>query len=178
MPSHPPRYTDLPLPEWRCVPVHAAVPDSARLEPVTAGVPDRLDAADAAVHSAFLFGIDLYNHGFFWEAHELWEPCWMALAPNSRERTGCRALIQGANACLKLRFGWRKAFFRLSGEVARLVRDAHAGQGDVLGIDLETWSQDFSVFAERLRAGGELDPGYDASEVEAFPYLHLRVTRR
>ena len=167
------RYTDLPLPEWRCIPVHAAVPDRERLEPVTAGVPERLAPEDAARHSAFLFGIDLFNAGFFWEAHEVWEPCWMALAPNSRERTGCQALIQGANACLKLRFGWRKAFYRLNDEVARLAREAGAGQDLVLGIALERWSGAFQAFAERLGERGDLDLGFDTRDLAAFPYLRV-----
>ena len=24
----------------------------------------------------YLFGVDLYNHGFLWEAHEAWESLW------------------------------------------------------------------------------------------------------
>ena len=174
MPQDVQRYTDLPLPEWRCVPVHAAVPDRERLDPVTADVPERLDAEAAARHPAFLFGIDLFNTGFFWEAHEVWEPCWMALAPNSRERTGCQALIQGANACLKLRLGWRKAFFRLNDEVSRLGREAAAGQSAVLGIALEPWRGAFDDFARRLEEGAEIDPGFDPRDVEAFPYLRVR----
>ena len=178
MPKHAsvPRYIDLPLPEWRCIPVHAAVPDRTRLDPVTASVPDRLEPADAAAHPAFLFGIDLFNNGYFWEAHEVWEPCWMALAPNSRERTGCQALIQGANACLKLRFGWRKAFLRLSGEVARLAQEAGAGRDLVLDIDLNRWRDAFGGFAQGLGEDGDLDLGFDTRDLAAFPYL--RITRK
>ena len=171
LPPHVPRHTDLPLPEWRCIPVHAAVPDRARLDPVTAGVPDRLAPYEAAGHPAFLFGVDLFNTGFFWEAHEVWEPIWMALAPNSRERIGCQALIQGANACLKLRFGWRKAFYRLNDELARLARETDAGRKPVLGIALQLWSEEFKHFAERLGEGGDLDLGFDTGDLAAFPYL-------
>ena len=175
-PLQVPRYTDLPLPEWRCIPVHAAVPDKARLDPVTAGVPGRFAPEEAARHPAFLFGVDLFNTGFFWEAHEVWEPCWMALAPNSRERTACQALIQGANACLKLRFGWRKAFYRLTDEVVRLTREAGAGEEPVLGIALEQWSGGFKDFAGRLGEGAELDLGFDTGDLDAFPYL--LITRK
>ncbi|MER9007639.1 DUF309 domain-containing protein [Mesorhizobium sp. M0862] len=24
----------------------------------------------------FRWGIDLFNHGYYWEAHEAWEPLW------------------------------------------------------------------------------------------------------
>ena len=26
----------------------------------------------------YLFGIDLFNHGYYWEAHEVWEGLWHA----------------------------------------------------------------------------------------------------
>ena len=26
----------------------------------------------------YLYGIDLFNHGFYWEAHEAWEGLWVA----------------------------------------------------------------------------------------------------
>ncbi|TGQ49534.1 DUF309 domain-containing protein, partial [Mesorhizobium sp. M1C.F.Ca.ET.210.01.1.1] len=26
----------------------------------------------------FRWGIDLFNHGYYWEAHEAWEPLWHA----------------------------------------------------------------------------------------------------
>jgi hypothetical protein len=49
----------------------------------------------------FLFGVDLYNAGFFWEAHEAWERTWRA-SRDERQRRLLQALIQLAAACLKL----------------------------------------------------------------------------
>jgi hypothetical protein len=45
---------------------------SYRNEPVTVAV-------EAALGSdVFRWGIDLFNHGYYWEAHEAWEPLWHA----------------------------------------------------------------------------------------------------
>lgn len=72
-------------------------------------------------------GRALYEAGYFWEAHEAWEPVWMAAAPNSAERAGLQAMIQLANARLKLVMGQEGAVARI---LPRL--DEHlsrAGQG-------------------------------------------------
>ena len=42
-------------------------------------------------------GLALYRAGYFWEAHEAWEPLWLAAPPNSRERALLQGLIQLAN---------------------------------------------------------------------------------
>ncbi len=47
-------------------------------------------------------GFALYHAGFFWEAHEAWEPVWMDLPPNAPEKAEMAALIQLANARLNL----------------------------------------------------------------------------
>ena len=35
-----------------------------------------VDADDWRDNEPYLFGVDLYNHGFLWEAHEAWEGIW------------------------------------------------------------------------------------------------------
>lgn len=53
----------------------------------------------------WLWGIDLFNHGFYWEAHEVWEGLWQACPKQSPEGLALRGLIQAAAACLKSRLG-------------------------------------------------------------------------
>lgn len=50
-----------------------------------------------------LRGIDLFNHGFFYEAHEAWEHLWIHLEKGSPERLMFQGLIQISAAFLKLR---------------------------------------------------------------------------
>ena len=83
------RYSSLPLLARPHVPGSGSEPDRAPLEVAKAD------------EQAFRYGVDLYNRGFFWEAHEVWEAVWLAAPPNSGRRQGVRALIQMANAVLK-----------------------------------------------------------------------------
>lgn len=49
----------------------------------------------------YLYGIDLFNYGFWWEAHEAWESVWMAAGRKSRTGIFVQGLIQIAAAQLK-----------------------------------------------------------------------------
>lgn len=64
-----------------------------------------LDDSNWSRHTGFLFGLDLFNRGFFWEAHEVWEEAWHRVAPRSPARLLLQALIQIAAAALKARSG-------------------------------------------------------------------------
>ena len=45
-----------------------------------------------------LYGIDLFNHGFYWEAHEAWEGLWIACARRGPTATYLQAFITAAAA--------------------------------------------------------------------------------
>lgn len=62
---------------------------------------------------AFRVGLQFLDAGFYWEAHEVLEPVWMALPTGSIEKTFTQGLIQLANGCLKLRMERPKAALRL-----------------------------------------------------------------
>ncbi len=49
----------------------------------------------------YLYGVDLYNFAFFWEAHEAWERVWKTTPPGSMARLFLHGLIQIAAALLK-----------------------------------------------------------------------------
>ena len=55
--------------------------------------------------SDYLFGIDLFNHGFYWEAHETWEQLWIACGRSGREADFLKGLIKLAAAGVKVREG-------------------------------------------------------------------------
>lgn len=62
---------------------------------------------------AWTAGLCFLEEGFFWEAHEVLEPVWMALPLGSDEREMAQALIQLANACLKREMQRPKAVLRI-----------------------------------------------------------------
>ena len=51
----------------------------------------------------YLFGIDLYNYHYYWEAHEAWEGLWIASIRNSSEHRFLQGLIKLGAALLKIR---------------------------------------------------------------------------
>ena len=51
----------------------------------------------------YLFGIDLYNYHYYWEAHEAREGLWIASVRNSSEHRFLQGLIKCGAALLKIR---------------------------------------------------------------------------
>ena len=94
-----PRYTEGPLPSRRFLPGRGPHPslDPAHREPVAPDVPWR----DLAKTHLFRLGVDLFNHGYFWEAHEAWEALWIAAPKESALREAVQGLIQLSAALLK-----------------------------------------------------------------------------
>lgn len=75
---------------------------------------------------AFAWGIDLFNRGFYWEAHEAWEPLWRAAHADDPRRLLLKGLILLAAAGVKMREGKRAGMTRHAGRASRLFRDVAA----------------------------------------------------
>jgi hypothetical protein len=58
-----------------------------------------------AANSDWLYAIDLFNGGWYWEAHEAWEGLWHALGRTSLEARFVQGLIHLAAAAVKIREG-------------------------------------------------------------------------
>jgi hypothetical protein len=114
------------LPDRPHLPGRNARPEGG---PVAAAAADARRAFDPAAwwsSAAYLYGFDLTAGGFFWEAHEVWEPAWARCLPNSRERAVLRGLIQCANAGLK-------SVLSRHGATARLLRLAETDLAEATG---------------------------------------------
>jgi hypothetical protein len=55
--------------------------------------PELPDPEDWRACGDYLYGIDLFNHGFYWEAHEAWEGLWVACGRRGPTATFLQALI-------------------------------------------------------------------------------------
>jgi predicted metal-dependent hydrolase len=53
--------------------------------------------------SAYLWGLDLFNHGYYWEAHEAWEGLWRAVDRKGLVARFLQGLIRLAAAGVKAR---------------------------------------------------------------------------
>ena len=66
-------------------------------------VPDSFEP-DASIESReFLYAIDLFNHGYYWEAHETWEALWKTVGRRGVTADFLKALIKLAAAGVKAR---------------------------------------------------------------------------
>jgi len=63
------------------------------------------DADDSARRSVWLWGVDLFNHQYYWEAHEAWEGVWISLGKRGPEADFIKAMIKLAAAGVKAKEG-------------------------------------------------------------------------
>ncbi len=102
-----------------------------------------LSLPGATENEDFLFGIDLFNAGYFWEAHTRWERLWTVEDASPEIRRFLQAIIQTAAACLKARLG-QKAGARKLLEKAKL----ESFERPVLGIDAQALVRDARRFVD------------------------------
>ncbi|MCB9699685.1 MAG: DUF309 domain-containing protein [Alphaproteobacteria bacterium] len=116
-PPHPPppRRTSRPLPGRR------HVPGSGQPPPELSG------------SAEFAWGCDLFDHRFYWEAHEVWETEWRA-TPEGAERELLRGLICAAASVIKHHQGYEDGARRLRGRAATAFA---ASEPVDRGIDLD-----------------------------------------
>lgn len=139
----PPRY----VPE-RALPAHAFVPGRTAKPVSEAQLAAYLAAEYWRDNEAYLWGVDLYNHGFAWEAHEAWEGLWRAAKHDETQATFLQGLIQCTAARVKASMNDREAAQRLLERgLARLasVREQHGDR--YMGLDLARY------LAEHASAG-------------------------
>lgn len=82
-----------------------------------------LSAAEISLDSdTFLWGLDLFNHGYYWEAHEAWEGLWQVADRGAPLRTLFKGLIMLSAAGVKIREGKQAAAVRHAGRAGALLR--------------------------------------------------------
>jgi hypothetical protein len=77
--------------------------------------------------TAFLYGVDLFNAGFPWEAHEAWEDLWRGYPRDSESGLILGGLIKLAAAAVKARAANPYGVTRNADKAERYVRRARAG---------------------------------------------------
>jgi hypothetical protein len=85
---------------------HVAIPPAALAQlPTDPASRRRLLAATLTATPQWRSALDLFNEGFYWEAHEAWEGFWNALARTTPEARFVQGLIHLAAAAVKAREG-------------------------------------------------------------------------
>lgn len=132
-----PRYTERPLPVYRHVPGRTPHPtrdpDGHSYGLSAPELPD-LNTHDWRRCEHYLFGIDLFNAGYWWECHEVLEGLWHAAGIGTPAAHVLQAVIQCAAAHLKAANDCPSGAGRLHGHSVRHAR----WSGDrKLGLDLD-----------------------------------------
>ena len=98
----------MPLPRYRHVPGQSPHPMSDpyghRLMGLIFDEPP-IDLTHWRASTAYRYAIDLFNHGFYWEAHEVWEGLWRGVGRRGMAADFLKGLIHLAAAGVKSRQG-------------------------------------------------------------------------
>ncbi len=78
----------------------------------------------------FCYGVDLFNHGYYWEAHESWEAVWRGCERQSPAADFLKGLIKLAAAGVKVREGRPEGVRRHAARAAELFASVQARLGE------------------------------------------------
>jgi hypothetical protein len=99
-----------------------------------------VDSEDWSASREYLFGIDLFNYGYYWEAHETWEGLWHAEGQAGIVADLLKGLIQLTAAGVKVRQGLPRGVASLGKGAAELFQGVRTGLGAdrprFLGLDV------------------------------------------
>lgn len=170
----PPRYLpDVDLPPYAYVPGRTPHPTSdPQGHSYGQAAPDAewTDSADWRACRLYLRGIDLFNHGFYWEAHEAWEALWHACRRAGGPADFFKGLIKLAAAGVKAREGRPEGVRRHARRAAALFE--HVAEqpalpgGRLMGLSL-------GQLRQRAAGIGQQPPSQGDPADFRFPWLLL-----
>ena len=125
--------------------------------------------ADAWSRSpAYLTGIALFNDGYYWEAHEVWEGLWHAHGRRGPTADLLKALIKLAAAGVKVREGQPAGVTTHAGRASALIAAVAEAVGpSLLGLDLPKLAAIATEIAERPPTDAS---GRDAAVAVVFAF--------
>ncbi len=103
---------------------------------------------------AYRVGLFYIENGYYWEAHEVLEPVWMALAPRAPEKQIVQGIIQLANAYLKVKMDRPKAALRLCDIAQTLIeenRESYSVDAPVAAIPRESYLEAIQSLRSSIR---------------------------
>ncbi len=139
-----PRYApDIPFPSYSYVPgmyPHPVNNPEGHSYGVKPQIVDEPDPHRWYESPRYLYGIDLFNHGYYWEAHEVWEELWNACGRIGQTAMLLKGLIKLAAAGVKVREGVPMGVQKLSRGAAELFQELcfeiGSNPSHFMGLDL------------------------------------------
>jgi len=172
-----PRYTTKPFPPYRFISGATPHPTldprghSFRRPGETTPSTRWVAPADWASSCQYLYAADLYNHGYWWEAHEAWEELWQQAEKAATQGRFLQGLIQVSACHLKLHISRREGVKRLldssMGYLDGVCREID--EAVYMGVDVA----DFVARVRRYYGieGGEAQR--TDHDPEAYPYVRF-----
>ncbi len=142
------RYTNLPLPAWQYIPKYKIHPNKNPNKKHIPNLPEnglKFSAANWQKSEHYLYAIDLFNHQYYWEVHEVLEKLWLETGKKSPEGIFLQGIIQLAVALLK---GIESNATGVSQLTKKALSKLHSQQGIYLGIDIEAFIKQYKLFID------------------------------
>jgi hypothetical protein len=89
---------------------------------------------------SYFFGFDLYHHGFYWEAHEVWEEIWQICKKEHPQGSLLKSLIFLTGAALKSKMKQGEQTTRMLKRALELweeIREQSPEKDEIMGISLK-----------------------------------------
>ena len=93
----------------------------------------------------------MFNHGFYWEAHEAWEALWQAIERKGRRAKLLKGLIKLAACGVKARQASNSGVIHLAGGALKEFKEVYRendNSGDYMGLNLKA----LIAIAEKVKA--------------------------
>lgn len=122
----------------------------------------------------YLWGFDLFNHGYYWEAHETWEAVWHSCGRKGTTADLIKGLIKLAAAGVKAREGSTEGIRRhlqRAAELLEQVADAIDPGKWLLGVEplaVAVRARDLAVQGEEMVKTSD-EPVVVALPMELYP---------
>lgn len=168
------RYASRPLPPYRYIPgvnKHPVRDPSGHSYGKEHVLPVFIAPDEWRANEEYLFGVDLYNNAYWWEAHEAWENVWNTTDKDSPYGQYLQGLIQVAAAFIKWHSRERGGVEKLFAIGISRLKFAAVAFPEFMGLDLKGYIASLeSHFARVLNAPGEWP---DA--LAGYPFLTLSI---
>jgi uncharacterized protein len=133
------------------------------------GPPKALQEDRWAENRSYLLGLDYFNLGFYWEAHDEWDRLWRASGPDTMVGQFLKGLVKLAAAGMKVREESIHGVRRHAASAGEVFADvaAQADTDSFCGLDFTTM-QFAADRAAQLSYPTDLEPG---RPLRVFPFL-------
>lgn len=175
-----PRYSQTPFPAYRFVPGRHPHPTAhpeghsyhgpKHAEPEVAYYPPE----QWRCSEDYLYGCDLYNHGYWWEAHEAWEGLWQLTDKSGVQGRFLQSLIQASARHLKLYTQKLRGIESLgisSTQHMQFVLE-RLESPVYMGLDFKAWTTQVDDYYQAALARNPQKPTHNYSR---YPYVILNV---